>query len=79
MSKANIETLADIHNAIAQALLKKIKSGKATASDLNVARQFLRDNNINAIRTPDNGLDTLARELPFASPETIDDDPDLIH
>ncbi|MGQ0621490.1 MAG: hypothetical protein ACT4QA_16475 [Panacagrimonas sp.] len=40
--------LAQIHEGLARDLLSKIKSGEATAADLSVARQFLKDNAIQA-------------------------------
>jgi len=43
---AKEETLNAIHEAIANNLLKKIRDGEATGTDLNVARQFLKDNQI---------------------------------
>ena len=54
-----------LHDAVAQTLLEKIQSGEANASDLNVARQFLRDNGIDAVPTEDNPLGKLLEELPF--------------
>lgn len=51
MAKAKKEigsVLEDMHVALAEDLLKRIKNGTATAADLGVARQFLRDNNIDA-------------------------------
>ncbi|MGW8177177.1 MAG: hypothetical protein ACWGQW_00050 [bacterium] len=55
-------------------LLEKIKSGDASAAELNVARAFLRDNGINAAPTGENGLKDLHDALPFASPENVDRD-----
>ena len=43
----DIEDVADrIHTALMTELLHKINSGEATASELSVARQFLKDNGI---------------------------------
>ena len=41
------------------------KDPKAKSADLNVARQFLRDNGIDAVPTEDNPLGKLLEELPF--------------
>ena len=41
MTKLN-KILDELHVELGEQLLEKIKSGKARASDLNVARQFLR-------------------------------------
>lgn len=38
--------LAALHNELAQAFTKRIKSGDASPADLNAARQFLKDNSI---------------------------------
>lgn len=38
--------LEAIHDALTESLLQRIKSGEATAADLNVARAFLKDNGI---------------------------------
>lgn len=71
MSKASSKDLDDLHGLIARELAAKIKSGEYTAADLNVARQFLKDNNVQSITTPTNPLGALAGALtdglPFAS------------
>jgi hypothetical protein len=43
MSNLN-DILAQAHEELAKELLRRIKSGEASATDLNVARQFLKDN-----------------------------------
>jgi hypothetical protein len=40
--------LKELFTATLEALLDKIKSGDATAQDLNVARQMLKDNGISS-------------------------------
>ena len=77
MSKADNEVLAAIHKAMADDLLRKVQSGEATAAELNVARQFLRDNNINTVPTRDNGLQDLHEALPF--PGDTDDESEFKH
>ena len=64
MSKTD-KILDDLHSELAATLLDKVRSGTAKASDLNVARQFLRDNGIDAVPTEDNPLGKLIEELPF--------------
>lgn len=64
-SKAGQDVLEALHAAVASELVKRIASGEATAADLNVARQFLKDNRIEAIPTPENPLGKLADSLPF--------------
>lgn len=39
--------MQELHEAVLSGLLKKVRSGEATAADLNVARQFLKDHGIN--------------------------------
>lgn len=77
MGKANQDILAQIHKAMADDLLLKVKSGEATAAELNVARQFLRDNNINTIPTKENGLEDLHKALPFVG--EVDDETEFKH
>ena len=73
MSK--IDTLlAMMHEGLASSLLQKIEDGEATAADLAVARQFLKDNGVTAVPSPgQNALGDLAETLPF---KPGDEDPD---
>ena len=57
--------LKELHGVLAEELLKRVKDPKAKSADLNVARQFLRDNGIDAVPTEDNPLGKLLEELPF--------------
>ena len=61
--------LGDIHSALSQELLNRIKDGEATPTDLNVARQFLKDNNITVTPAAGNPLLNIAEELPYDSAE----------
>ncbi len=63
------EVLADIHIALAEDLLNKIRGGEATASELNVARQMLKDNSITATPTTDNGLEAMKEALGEYTPD----------
>ena len=56
---------------LATELLKRVKDPEAKSSDLNVARQFLKDNGIEAIPTDNSPLKSLVDELPFNSEEEI--------
>ncbi|MEL6509052.1 MAG: hypothetical protein AAFQ32_04630 [Pseudomonadota bacterium] len=59
------ETLmSQMHDELTKALLKRIKEGSATASDLSVARQFLKDNGIQVTDANDEGMKSLTDELP---------------
>ena len=64
MTKLN-KILDELHVELGEQLLEKIKSGKARASDLNVARQFLKDNFYEVLPTQENPLRHLVDELPF--------------
>lgn len=59
------KVLENLHTELADALLAKIRSGEATASDLNVARQFLKDNGIDSAKKPGSPIANLANEIPF--------------
>jgi hypothetical protein len=71
--KASRELLEELHGEIAKALKTKIASGEATAADLAVARQFLKDNGVdNIAKTPNSPLSQLADALPFPSQEGVE-------
>ena len=60
----SFKVLNNMHYELAKCLLDMIKSGEAKASDLNVARQFLKDNGIECIPTENNGMEDLMQNLP---------------
>ena len=60
--------LKELHAVLAEKLLQKVKDPDAKSSDLNVARQFLRDNGIDAVPTDGSPLKKLIDELPFEIP-----------
>jgi len=61
----NKELFQALHNALTEELLQRILSGEAKPADLAVARQFLKDNGVDALATPDSGLRQLVDALPF--------------
>ena len=63
------EKLKELHEVLANELLKRVKDPDAKSADLNVARQFLKDNNIDAIPVEDSPLQKLIEELPFDEKE----------
>ncbi|MDH0613323.1 MULTISPECIES: hypothetical protein [Agrobacterium] len=63
------KTLSELHEKLADKLLQKVKSGDVTAAELNVARQFLKDNNIDAIPKEGSPLQQLTDSLPFTGDE----------
>lgn len=68
------KVLDTLHSALADELLARVRSGEATASDLSVVRQFLKDNGIDSVPPPGSPLDKLSKaaNLPFT--ETVDED-----
>tara|TARA_R100000742_G_C4269380_1_gene87867 strand:+ start:1176 stop:1388 length:213 start_codon:yes stop_codon:yes gene_type:complete len=65
------DKLQQLHSLLAEQLLNKIKDPDVKASDLNVARQFLKDNGIDAVPVNDNPLAKLVDELPFAEKKLV--------
>ena len=57
--------MEELHVRLGEELLEKLRSGKARASDLNVCRQFLKDNSYEVPPTQENPLRHLVDELPF--------------
>ena len=66
------DSLKELHTRLAERLLERIKEKDVKASDLNVARQFLRDNNIDCVPVEGSPLQKLADELPFRIPTKQD-------
>jgi len=65
------DKLKELHDVLTQQLLDRVKSEDAKASDLNVARQFLKDNGIEALPVDNSPLKSLVDELPFSSEEEV--------
>ena len=59
------DKLKQLHEVLATELLKRVSDPDAKSADLNVARQFLKDNNIDAVTTEYSPLKNLIEELPF--------------
>jgi len=65
MSKrASEDILSTLHSALAEVFLHKLRTGEASAADLSVIRQFLRDNGITADPTANEALKNIVDELP---------------
>ena len=56
--------LENLHSELTQKLLDKIRDPEVTASELNVARQFLKDNGVESIPIDTSPLKSLVDELP---------------
>jgi len=65
----------ELHGALAKELLDRVNGGNATASDLSVVRQFLKDNGIDSVPKKGSPLDQLSNSanLPFTQGEDEDD------
>jgi len=63
------KTLENLHIETAQLLLDRIREGEATAADLSVARQFLKDNGVDSTLYHESPIKNLAEVLPFGDPE----------
>lgn len=61
----NKDILEQIHTALCQELLRKIQDGSASATELNVARQMLKDNGIDCAPMASQPMLNLAKIMPF--------------
>tara|TARA_Y200000002_G_scaffold231121_1_gene190828 strand:- start:465 stop:701 length:237 start_codon:yes stop_codon:yes gene_type:complete len=59
------EKLNVLQDLLITEFIERIQAGAATPSDLNAARQFLKDNGVHAQVTNDNPLGNLVDMLPF--------------
>ena len=60
----SLKIMKTLHYELAKDLLDKVRSGEAKAGDLNVARQFLKDNGIECIPVENNPIEDLMNNLP---------------
>ena len=60
----SLKIMKTMHYELAKFLVDKIKTGEAKAGDLNVARQFLKDNGIECIPVENNPMEDLMNNLP---------------
>ena len=63
--------LKELHEVLATELLKRVKDPEAKSADLNVARQFLKDNGIDAVPVDNSPLEKLMKELPFEEKKIV--------
>lgn len=59
------DKLYGLQDILIDEFIERIQSGAATPSDLNAARQLLKDNGIHAQVTNENPLNNLVELLPF--------------
>ena len=64
--------MALLHKTLAENLLLRIQDPEAKSSDLNVARQFLKDNGIDALPVEGSPLSELVATLPDFSDADAD-------
>lgn len=72
--KASKEVLEALHGVLAKELARRIEDGSATAADLSVARQMLKDNNIDSTPAAGSPLANLRDSLPFPSVDAAAED-----
>lgn len=60
---ASQKILAEIHEALAQELLTRIRAGDVPAALIKEAREFLKDNGINGLPDKDSPFGALVGEL----------------
>ncbi len=58
------DVLADVHDLMAHWCLDKLREGDVNAADLNIIRQFLKDNQITAQPVEETSFGELAKALP---------------
>ena len=63
--------LSSLFDLVCEELTGRISNGEATPTDLNVARQLLKDNNITAHPAAESPLASLSNALPFPSVEDV--------
>jgi len=64
--------MEDLHQMLAQTLLDRVTDPEAKAGDLNVARQFLKDNHIEGLPSDNSPLADLVKTLPNFNDEDED-------
>lgn len=63
-ARAGEDTLSSLHGLFAAFLMTRLKSGDIKPAELNVIRQFLKDNNIECVGQYNDTLSDIAEQLP---------------
>ncbi len=71
MADPTKETLKSLHASLCNELLRRVASGEATPADLNVARQMLKDNQVDQVALAGTPILRLAQQLPFDNQEDL--------
>lgn len=67
--RASEDALGALHEALAQHMLNILNGEEVKAADLNVIRQFLKDNGIEVVPNSGSTLDKVAEILPVFEDE----------
>ena len=59
------ERLHTLQDVLIDEMLRRIKTGEATAADLGAARQLLKDNGVQAVASQKSPMLELVNSLPF--------------
>lgn len=62
-SRATENILAALHGAVAEVLISRIRSGEATAADINAAIKFLKDNGIDCVGSVNSQMQEIRQSL----------------
>jgi hypothetical protein len=57
------KTLGELHDALAEEMLRRVKNPECSAAEMAVAVKFLKDNGIDVTRRKGTPLDNLTKEL----------------
>ena len=71
MAENKEQKLSNLFDLVCDDLTGRISSGEATSTDLNVARQMLKDNGITSTPREASPLANLSNSLPFPSSEEL--------
>ena len=79
VNKADENMLAEMHGLMAQVMLEKLRTRTLDKGDLNVIRQFLKDNAIDCYGPANEALGSIASELPKFDDEDVSNVITLAH
>ena len=65
-------TLSSLHGALADDLLRRVRSGEATAAELAVAVKFLKDNHIDCEPSANKQMQSLLDEVLEQAAEDVE-------
>lgn len=71
MAKTKEQKLSNLFDLVCDDLTDRIGGGEATSTDLNVARQMLKDNGITATPIAASPLEGLINALPFPAADEL--------